>query len=52
MKYELFEVLRYLEAHAKNADDFAHRLHSLTPEEAIWLMSSMQKEEIPSKKND
>lgn len=51
MKFEWFERLRYLESHTKNSDEFDKKLHTLTQQDTMKLLTAMKQEEARDSKN-
>lgn len=51
MKFEWFERLRYLESHTKNSAEFDEKLHTLTQQDAMKLLTAMKQEEARDSKN-
>lgn len=48
MKFEWFELLRYLELHAKDNDEFNRNLRGLTKQDALKLFIAAKKESTPT----
>lgn len=51
LKFEWFERLRYLESHTKNSAEFDEKLHTLTQQDAMKLLTAMKQEEARDSKN-
>lgn len=45
MKFEWFELLRYLELHTKDTDEFNRKLRGLTQQDALKLLAALHQEE-------
>lgn len=51
MKFEWFELLRYLELHTKDRDEFSKKLCGLTQQDALNLLAALHQEETPAAAN-
>ena len=48
MRYEGFELLRYLKEHSQDSSEFKKEMYKLSKEDAIRLAAEIQSKEIKS----